>query len=249
VAASLVSPILVGRRSESAALADALARVLEGERVTMVVGGEAGVGKSRLVDELVHGARESGARVLRTDLRQTENLLSAAPEVGHVLYVSVVGIDRMPYAYYGQKLACEEAIKGGAVPYTILRATQFHELLERGLRAAGRLPLVPLPLDWRVQPVAAAEVAEHVVDVVAGVPVGRADDFAGPEVLELRRVIEVWRARHHRPRSVVGIPVPGRLSAALRRGENTAPGRADGRQTWEQFVQAQTNQPSQGAHS
>jgi uncharacterized protein YbjT (DUF2867 family) len=199
------------------------------------------------VDRVVHAATDSPMG--RADLGQTENLLSAARNVAHLLYVSVVGIDQMPYAYYAHKLACEEAIQAGAAPYTILRATQFHELLERGLRAAGRLPLVPLPLDWRVQPVAAAEVAVRVADVVSGEPVGRADDFAGPEVLELRRVVDVWRARHHRPRSVVGIPVPGRLSAALRRGANTAPGRADGRQTWEQFVQAQTNHTSQGAHS
>jgi hypothetical protein len=172
--------------------------------------------------------------------------------VAHLLYVSIVGIDRMPYGYYAHKLACEEAIQAGTVPYTIQRATQFHELLERGLRAAGRLPLVPLPLNWRVQPVSAAEVAERIVDVAAGDPVGRADDFAGPEVLDLRRVVDVWRARHHRPRSVVGVPVPGRLSGALRRGANTAPGRGIGRQTWEQFVQVQVQVPSnhtEGAES
>jgi DNA-binding CsgD family transcriptional regulator/tetratricopeptide (TPR) repeat protein len=64
VAASLVSPVLVGRRAESAALSDALERVLRGQRVTMLVGGEAGVGKSRLVNELVERARTSDARVL-----------------------------------------------------------------------------------------------------------------------------------------------------------------------------------------
>ncbi|HEY2317530.1 MAG TPA: AAA family ATPase [Solirubrobacteraceae bacterium] len=64
VAASLVSPVLVGRRTESAALSDALQRVVAGERVTVLVGGEAGVGKSRLVDELVRRARAADARVL-----------------------------------------------------------------------------------------------------------------------------------------------------------------------------------------
>ena len=64
MAASLVSPVLVGRRTESEALSEALARVLAGDGVTMVVGGEAGVGKSRLVGELVERARGSDARVL-----------------------------------------------------------------------------------------------------------------------------------------------------------------------------------------
>lgn len=197
------------------------------------------------VDRVVHAATDSPTG--RSDLRQTENLLFAARSVAHLLYVSIVGIDRMPYGYYAHKLACEQAIEGGTAPDTILRATQFHELLERGLRAVGRLPLAPLPLDWQVQPVAAAEVAQRVADLVTGEPAGHTDDFAGPEVLDLRRVVETWRARHHRPRAVVRIPVPGRLSAALRRGANTAPGRADGRQTWGQFVHAQTNHTPQGA--
>jgi ATP/maltotriose-dependent transcriptional regulator MalT len=64
VAASLVSPVLVGRQAELEFLAGALERVLAGEQVTVLVGGEAGVGKSRLVHELTDRAREAGARVL-----------------------------------------------------------------------------------------------------------------------------------------------------------------------------------------
>ena len=58
VAVSLVSPVLVGRQGEVQALSHALGRVLAGEQATIVVGGEAGVGKSRLVHELVGEARE-----------------------------------------------------------------------------------------------------------------------------------------------------------------------------------------------
>jgi DNA-binding CsgD family transcriptional regulator/tetratricopeptide (TPR) repeat protein len=64
VAASLVSPVLVGRQAELEFLADALERVLAGGQVTVIVGGEAGVGKSRLVHELMDRARAGGTRVL-----------------------------------------------------------------------------------------------------------------------------------------------------------------------------------------
>jgi predicted ATPase len=64
MAASLVSPVLVGRQTESAALDAALARVLSGDAVTVLVGGEAGVGKSRLVGEFVARARAAEARAL-----------------------------------------------------------------------------------------------------------------------------------------------------------------------------------------
>lgn len=64
MATSLVSPVLVGRQTESAALDAALAGVLEGDAVSVLVGGEAGVGKSRLVGELVTRARAAQARAL-----------------------------------------------------------------------------------------------------------------------------------------------------------------------------------------
>lgn len=196
------------------------------------------------VDRVVHAATDSPTG--RRDLVQTENLLFATRSVRHLLYVSIVGIDEMPYGYYARKLACERLVQAGPAPFTILRATQFHELLARGLRAVQRLPVVPLPMDWQVQPIAAAEVAERVAATIGGAPVGRADDVAGPEVITVRHAVEVWRAEHHRPRAVLGVRLPGRLSAALRRGANTAPGRADGEQTWEQFVHGQSNH-TQGA--
>jgi DNA-binding CsgD family transcriptional regulator/tetratricopeptide (TPR) repeat protein len=64
VAGSLVSPVLVGRQAELKALSDALEHVLAGEQVTVLVGGEAGVGKSRLVHELVLQARAADTRIL-----------------------------------------------------------------------------------------------------------------------------------------------------------------------------------------
>jgi uncharacterized protein YbjT (DUF2867 family) len=186
------------------------------------------------VQLVVHAASDTPQG--RSDLRQTQTLLGAARHVRHLLYVSIVGIDAMPYGYYGRKLACEQAIAAGSVPHTIFRATQFHELLERGLRAAGRLPVAPVPRGWQVQPVAADEVAERIAELIAAEPVARAPDFGGPEVLGVGRVVEVWRARLHRPRAVLSIPVPGRTSRALRHGLNTTPQHAAGRQTWEQFV-------------
>jgi DNA-binding CsgD family transcriptional regulator/tetratricopeptide (TPR) repeat protein len=61
---SLVSPVLVGRQAELQFLSGALNQVVAGEQVTVVVGGEAGVGKSRLVQELIAGTRDTGMRVL-----------------------------------------------------------------------------------------------------------------------------------------------------------------------------------------
>jgi uncharacterized protein YbjT (DUF2867 family) len=186
------------------------------------------------IELVVHAASDTPQG--RTDLRQTRTLLDAGQHLRHLLYVSIVGIDAMPYGYFGRKLECEQAVAGGLVPYTIQRATQFHELLERGLRAAGRLPLAPLPLAWQVQPIAAAEVAQRIVALLGEEPGGRAVDLGGPELLTAKRVVDVWRARHERPRMVANVHPPGRTARAFRRGLNTTPEHADGVQTWEQFV-------------
>ena len=194
------------------------------------------------VELVVHAA--SDAPQGRTDLRQTQTLLEAARHVHHLLYISVVGVDAMPYGYYRRKLACERAIAVSEVPHTILRATQFHELLGRALRAFSRLPLAPLPLSWRVQPVAAAEVAQRIATLLAGEPVGRAQDFGGPEVLDCRQVVQIWRAHNHRPRAVINLPAPGRTARAFGLGLNTTLDHAEGKQTWTQYIRSA--QPSDG---
>ncbi|MET8351445.1 MULTISPECIES: AAA family ATPase [unclassified Micromonospora] len=58
------SSVLVGRQREIAALRAALARARAGEPSTVLVGGEAGVGKTRLLEEFAGSATDAGARVL-----------------------------------------------------------------------------------------------------------------------------------------------------------------------------------------
>jgi uncharacterized protein YbjT (DUF2867 family) len=183
---------------------------------------------------VVHAA--SDRRMGRTDRQQTANLLDALPSCRHLVYVSIVGVDVIPYGYYRAKLACEELIGGSATPATVLRATQFHELLATALRATGRLPTAPLPLDFLFQSVAAAEVAGRVADLLAGPPLGRAPDFGGPEVLNGWQLVAAWRARLGSPRSVLNLRLPGRVYRAFADGLNTCPDHADGRQRWAEFV-------------
>jgi uncharacterized protein YbjT (DUF2867 family) len=96
--------------------------------------------------ELVLHAASDTRRFGARDLTQTRNLLAACGHVRHLLYVSIVGIDAIPYRYYRRKLECERLIEQSGVPHTILRATQFHELIDWALTALGRWPLAPLPL-------------------------------------------------------------------------------------------------------
>ncbi len=203
----------------------------------------AGVADAARGAELVVHAASDTRRLGRADRRQTEHLLQAAKDAEHLLYVSIVGIDSIPYAYYRHKLACERSIASSGVPYTILRATQFHELIGWLMRAAERLPLAPLPLDFRFQTVAADEVAARTAEMIHRDPRREIIDFGGPEVLTLGQMAELWRTERGRPHRLARLPAPGSTARAFREGRNTCPEHAEGTQTWAQFVASDPENP------
>src|SRR5439155_8289458 len=106
----------------------------------------AGLAKAvRDVDVVVHCATDR--RFGRTDVAGTDQLIEAARAAGgpHLVFISIVGVDRVPYGYYQRKLAAERHIEASGLPYTILRATQFHDLVLAVLRVLARPPVMPLP--------------------------------------------------------------------------------------------------------
>jgi uncharacterized protein YbjT (DUF2867 family) len=156
----------------------------------------------------------------------TEHLLAAGARAGvkHHLALSIVGIDRVRWGYYQGKRIQEELIAAGALPWTVLRATQFHEFAGQLLdRSPGPLVVVPrMP----VRPVAAREVAHRLVALATGPVIGLAPEIAGPEVHELPDLVrQVLRSRGQR-RIVVPVRIPGGRGAAhgglLPAGEFTA---------------------------
>jgi uncharacterized protein YbjT (DUF2867 family) len=193
--------------------------------------------------ELIVHAASDVRRFGRSDTDQTTHLLEAARGARHLLYVSIVGIDQIPFPYYRRKLACEQQVAASGVPHTILRATQFHELLAWPLKGAERLPVAPLPLDFRFQTVAATDAAARVVELVGAEPTGGIVNFGGPEVLTLRDMAATWKAARGRPRRTVRLPVPGAVARAFREGRNTCPEEATRGQSWEEFVAAGAEVP------
>ena len=191
------------------------------------------------VEIIVHAASSPGRHARAVDVEGTDRLVTAARDagVGHLLHVSITGVDRIPYSYYQAKFAAEQVVAGSGIPYTVLRAAQFHPFVALLLAGLHRVPVLPVPRGWRLEPVAAADVAERVNQRVAAGPAGAVEEFAGPEVLTLGEVARAWLAARHRPALVVGVPVPGRVSAALRAGANLVAADAPrGRLTWESWL-------------
>ncbi len=164
----------------------------------------------------------------RSDARATQNLLQAARSAGvqHLVYLSIVGVDAVPLGYYRSKLACEELVAGSGVPFTILRATQFHDFVGGFFAAQRRLPRL-ITLDVPFQPISTAAVAERLVTLVGAAPAdGRVDDLGGPEVLPMAELARQWLvARGSAPeaaeRRVVEWHLPGALVGAYRAGLHT----------------------------
>lgn len=194
------------------------------------------------VDVIVHAASNATGDHEAVDARGTERLVEAveAAGVSHFVYVSIVGIDEITaYSYYEHKLAAERAIRESDVPWTIVRATQFHEFVDEVLGMVAWLPIWPLPTRFRVQPIAALEVADAIVEHADEEAIGYAPELGGPEVRTGRELAEAYRSARGRRRPIVRLPLPGESAAAFRAGTATNPDRAMGEQTWEDWLAEQ----------
>lgn len=149
----------------------------------------------------------------------TRRLTAAAADAGvrHHVAISIVGCDRVPVGYYRAKVAQERSVADSPVPWTLLRATQFHSLLARALGAAERLRVHPTGAA-RLQPIDAPIVARRLADAVHGDPSGRIPDIAGPEIATLTDLSRAWRAHRDRATVPLRLPMVGRVGHALRDG-------------------------------
>ncbi|QTX03826.1 SDR family oxidoreductase [Agromyces archimandritae] len=156
--------------------------------------------------------------------------------VGHHVALSIVGIDRAPYGYYEAKLAQEHVIEAGDRPWTILRATQFHEFAEQMLAGYGFAGIHFAP-KARSQPVAAREVGERLVALAAADAVGHARDLAGPREEQIDDMVRRLAKAKGLRGPVVGVSLPGKQYRAMREGAVLPGPDADlGTQTFEEWL-------------
>lgn len=182
---------------------------------------------------VVHAAT-SPSHSAEVDLAGTARLLAEAraASVRHLLYISIAGCDRIPLRYYQHKASAERLVEAGDVPWSILRIAQFHTLLDAVLSAIARLPVMPLPMEFRFQPIAPEEAAVGVVEAVRRGPAGRLPVLVGPRVYTGGELVREWLAVRGLRRLLLPLPLPGRLAAAFRAGYNTAPESPGGATSW-----------------
>ena len=185
-------------------------------------------------DVVIHAASNPRRRVRETEESGARHVSAAArASRAHLLYVSIVGVDRHRFRYYRAKVAAERIIAESGAPWTVLRATQFHDLIDFALAR-----------DWfirtrhlRFQPVDVGEVAGRLTDLAAGPPAGLVAEFGGPEVLSIRELAEMRYAATGRRTRLVPVPALGFL-ADFDAGRHLTPDHRAGQRTWRDWLEA-----------
>ncbi len=194
------------------------------------------------VDTIVHCAGSA-----KGDEQKTRRLVRAATRAGapHLVYISVIGADRIPvvsrtdramFGYFAAKRAAELVIADSGLPWTTLRAAQFHNLILTVARQLAKLPVLPVPSGVPYQPVDAGEVADRLVALALGDPAGLVPDIAGPRTYQMTELVRSYLRAAGKRRLIMPVRAPGGAARAIRAGATVAPDRAVGRRTWEEFL-------------
>ena len=199
-----------------------------------------------LEDEGIEPAVEGAEIILhlaggpKGDDEATRNLVRAASRAGtkHLVYISVIGADRVPLGYFRSKLAAEQAVADSGLPFTTLRAAQFHDWVLMMAQKMAKMPVLPVPTAVRLQPVDADEVATRLVDLALGEPAGQVPDLAGPKVYPMADLLDGYLQARGKHRPMLPIRLPGQVGRAYRAGENLSLERSVGQRTWEDFLAA-----------
>jgi uncharacterized protein YbjT (DUF2867 family) len=188
------------------------------------------------VEVIVDASSSSPRNAAPVLVEGTKRLLRAGAEAGarHYVGISIVGCERVPMAYYNVKVKQEEVIAAGPIPWSLLRATQFHTLIDHLFKQDARFGVVRSG-SARFQPVDPPVVAERLAGAAHAEPAGLLPDVAGPEVLTLSELSRAWRRAGHRALPL-RFPMIGPIGRPLREGALCSPNAAAGGRTFEEWL-------------
>ncbi|MDX3381734.1 NAD(P)H-binding protein [Streptomyces niveiscabiei] len=202
--------------------------------VGLTVGGPALRTALAGVDTVVHCATSPRGG----DEKAARHLIGAAREagVGHLVFISIVGVDRVPLGYYRAKLAVEHLVEESGMGWTVLRATQFHDLVAHVLGTLAKSPLLPVPAGVSDQPIEVTEVAERLAELASTEPQGRVPDMGGPEIRTFDSLARSYLKARGGKRRLLRVPLWGTTYRAFRAGGHLTPGNAVGKRTFEEYL-------------
>ncbi|UFH53312.1 SDR family oxidoreductase [Spirosoma sp. KNUC1025] len=168
----------------------------------------------------------------------TRNLLKALKQsdVNHLIYSSIIGVDKIKYSYYQAKFAAEGLIQESRVPYSILRATQFHDLVDFAITKLMSLPVGFVPVKLIDQPIDVVSMAQELCRMAQSGPRQSIVNLGGPQVLDAGTLTRLWMKHRKMSKPIIPIPILGSLMKSFAKGEHTCPEKAVGSKTWEDYL-------------
>lgn len=187
---------------------------------------------------IFHLASATQGPSFEADVEGTKRLLDAAVahDVKHFIFISIVGIDRVPLKYYTIKLAAEQQIINSGVPFTILRATQFHDFVDFMLGRFLRFQVGVLPKKALVQPVETRAVAWKLFQLSKNAPLNGTVEMGGPEVLTLGEMADAWLDARRKSKWIINLPALNATTKALAAGGLTTPENSMECLTWQDWL-------------
>ena len=185
-----------------------------------------GVGLDTALDDIeviidtVNTPHTSGAKATAFFIQTTRHLQAAgaARRVDRLITLSIVGLERVPgYGYYQAKLEQEAAARGGPLPVSIVRATQFHEFPAQILARTQAGPFAVVPR-MKIQPIAARTVGEILVELATSPARPQAVEVAGPEPADLVDLARALIAHRGQRVAVIPLRIPGGTGRSMNGG-------------------------------
>jgi uncharacterized protein YbjT (DUF2867 family) len=193
------------------------------------------------VDAIAHCASAADYWRPKRDVAQTRRLLDAlAGARPHLVYISIVGVDRLGWGLFRAKLASERLIEASGLPWTILRATEFHDLMLMFLIKLSKAPVAVVARGSRFQPVDVRDVAQRLAELVLSPPTGRARDLGGPRIESMEDLMRAYLTAAGRSRPRASVPLPGKLGAAFGVGDHLLANGDRGTRSFEDYLRSRT---------
>ena len=191
------------------------------------------------VEVIIHCASNS-KNFQGIDIIGTKNLLEVINQkIHHFIYISIVGIDKSDFPYYLAKLEVETMIQKSGIPYSIQRATQFHNLvlfLIKSFKIENSSSII-VPVGMKFQTIDIRDVADKLVQLAGENPIGRLPELGGPQVLDIEDMTKIYLKSIKKEDIKIKLQqVESDLYNVFKSGINLCPQNARGKITWEYFL-------------
>ncbi|MFC6114338.1 SDR family oxidoreductase [Sporosarcina thermotolerans] len=188
------------------------------------------------VDVIIHAATSPVKDSKIVEVSGFEGFLRKMQYIKHFIYPSIVGIDGIPLKYYKLKYEAEDLLRNSSIPYTIVRATQFHNFVEKLFLSKPHFKRYIVPGNIKFQSVDVSDFANHLIGLVDKDPQGRTNDFGGPDIMTLREMAELKIKINNETNKVLSFSIPGVLYKSFVDGKNTNDNQKMGKITFVDYL-------------